>query len=101
MLTPNEFEVKRAVDGEGYNVAQCNMTKDWFLVQMLANYNIGYQGFYIPESYKDRMYSFFRNFQPMSRQVVDETNYKDYQAIGITHQHNNSGFVGYLEPTMS
>ncbi len=100
LLTPNEFEVKRAVDGEGYNVAQCNMTKDWFLVQMLANYNIGYQGFYIPESYKDRMYSFFRNFQPMSRQVVDETNYKDYQAIGITHQHNNSGFVGYLAPTM-
>lgn len=34
------------------------MTKDWFLVQMLANYNIGYQGFYIPEGYKDRMYSF-------------------------------------------
>nr|UNI81658.1 hexon [Human mastadenovirus C] len=100
LLTPNEFEVKRAVDGEGYNVAQCNMTKDWFLVQMLANYNIGYQGFYIPESYKDRMYSFFRNFQPMSRQVVDETKYKDYQAIGITHQHNNSGFVGYLAPTM-
>ncbi|AAQ19298.1 L3 pII [Human mastadenovirus C] len=100
LLTPNEFEIKRSVDGEGYNVAQCNMTKDWFLVQMLANYNIGYQGFYIPESYKDRMYSFFRNFQPMSRQVVDDTKYKDYQQVGILHQHNNSGFVGYLAPTM-
>nr|UNI81664.1 hexon [Human mastadenovirus C] len=100
LLTPNEFEIKRSVDGEGYNVAQCNMTKDWFLVQMLANYNIGYQGFYIPESYKDRMYSFFRNFQPMSRQVVDQTKYKDYQEVGIIHQHNNSGFVGYLAPTM-
>nr|AKC54424.1 hexon [Human mastadenovirus C] len=100
LLTPNEFEIKRSVDGEGYNVAQCNMTKDWFLVQMLANYNIGYQGFYIPESYKDRMYSFFRNFQPMSRQVVDDTKYKEHQQVGILHQHNNSGFVGYLAPTM-
>ncbi len=100
LLTPNEFEIKRTVDGEGYNVAQCNMTKDWFLVQMLAHYNIGYQGFYVPEGYKDRMYSFFRNFQPMSRQVVDEVNYKDYQAVTLTYQHNNSGFVGYLAPTM-
>ena len=100
LLTPNEFEIKRTVDGEGYNVAQCNMTKDWFLVQMLAHYNIGYQGFHVPEGYKDRMYSFFRNFQPMSRQVVDEVNYKDYQAVTLAYQHNNSGFVGYLAPTM-
>ncbi|UNI81668.1 hexon [Human mastadenovirus B] len=100
LLTPNEFEIKRTVDGEGYNVAQCNMTKDWFLVQMLANYNIGYQGFYVPEGYKDRMYSFFRNFQPMSRQVVDEINYKDYKAVAVPYQHNNSGFVGYMAPTM-
>nr|WOW71790.1 hexon 105.3 kDa protein [Human adenovirus 106] len=100
LLSPNEFEIKRTVDGEGYNVAQCNMTKDWFLVQMLANYNIGYQGFYIPEGYKDRMYSFFRNFQPMSRQVVDEVNYKDFKAVAIPYQHNNSGFVGYMAPTM-
>nr|AJE59825.1 hexon [Human mastadenovirus B] len=100
LLTPNEFEIKRTVDGEGYNVAQCNMTKDWFLVQMLANYNIGYQGFYIPEGYKDRMYSFFRNFQPMSRQVVDEINYKEYQAVTLAYQHNNSGFVGYHAPTL-
>ncbi len=100
LLTPNEFEIKRTVDGEGYNVAQCNMTKDWFLVQMLANYNIGYQGFYIPEGYKDRMYSFFRNFQPMSRQVVDEVNYKEYQAVTLAYQHNNSGFVGYHAPTL-
>nr|AJE59840.1 hexon [Human mastadenovirus B] len=100
LLTPNEFEIKRTVDGEGYNVAQCNMTKDWFLVQMLSHYNIGYQGFYIPEGYKDRMYSFFRNFQPMSRQVVDQVNYKDYLGVTLAYQHNNSGFVGYLAPTM-
>ncbi|AFD22109.1 hexon [Simian adenovirus A1327] len=100
LLTPNEFEIKRSVDGEGYNVAQCNMTKDWFLIQMLSHYNIGYQGFYVPEGYKDRMYSFFRNFQPMSRQVVDTANYADYKEVNLPYQHNNSGFVGYMGPTM-
>nr|WOW96241.1 hexon [Simian mastadenovirus sp.] len=100
LLTPNEFEIKRTVDGEGYNVAQCNMTKDWFLIQMLSHYNIGYQGFYVPEGYKDRMYSFFRNFQPMSRQVVDTTSYSDYKNVTLPFQHNNSGFVGYMGPTM-
>ncbi|AGK27138.1 II [Baboon adenovirus 3] len=100
LLTPNEFEIKRSVDGEGYNVAQSNMTKDWFLIQMLSHYNIGYQGFYVPESYKDRMYSFFRNFQPMSRQVVDTVNYANYKEVKMPFQHNNSGFVGYMGPTM-
>ncbi|AGK27174.1 II [Simian mastadenovirus C] len=100
LLTPNEFEIKRSVDGEGYNVAQSNMTKDWFLIQMLSHYNIGYQGFYVPESYKDRMYSFFRNFQPMSRQVVDPVNYTKYKEVTLPYQHNNSGFVGYMGPTM-
>ncbi|AIT70982.1 hexon [Simian adenovirus DM-2014] len=100
LLTPNEFEIKRVVDGEGYTVAQSNMTKDWFLIQMLSHYNIGYQGFYVPEGYKDRMYSFFRNFQPMTRQAVDSINYSDYQEITLAHQHNNSGFVGFMGPTM-
>ena len=100
LLTPNEFEIKRTVDGEGYNVAQCNMTKDWFLIQMLSHYNIGYQGFHVPESYKDRMYSFFRNFQPMSRQVVDTTTYTEYQNVTLPFQHNNSGFVGYMGPAI-
>ncbi|AAX19408.1 hexon [simian adenovirus 1] len=100
LLTPNEFEIKRSVDGEGYNVAQSNMTKDWFLIQMLSHYNIGYQGFYVPENYKDRMYSFFRNFQPMSRQIVDSTAYTNYQDVKLPYQHNNSGFVGYMGPTM-
>lgn len=95
LLTPNEFEIKRLVDGEGYNVAQSNMTKDWFLVQMLANYNIGYQGYKLPDSYKDRTYSFLRNFQPMCRQVVDTANYAEYQNVLISHQHNNSGFTGF------
>lgn len=95
LLTPNEFEIKRNVDGEGYNVAQSNMTKDWFLVQMLANYNIGYQGYYLPDSYRDRLYSFLRNFEPMCRQTVDTTKVTagEYFPLGITYQHNNAGFA--------
>nr|ALE33729.1 hexon [Adenovirus squirrel/96-29/KOR] len=95
LLTPNEFQIKRTVDGEGYTVSQSNMTKDWFLVQMLAHYNIGYQGYYLPDNYKDRLYSFLRNFQPMSRQVVDPDKVQNYKAVTISHQHNNSGFKGY------
>lgn len=100
LLTPNEFEIKRAVDGEGYNIAQSNMTKDWFLIQMLANYNIGYQGYFLPDNYKDRTYSFLRNFNPMCRQVVNKSNlggnYSDYQDVTLTHQHNNSGFSSFV-----
>lgn len=92
LLVPNEFEVKRAIDGEGYTTCQCNLTKDWFLVQMLANYNIGYQGYWIPDGPRDRTYSFFRNFQPMTRQMPDTTN-TAYKAVQITNQWNNSGWV--------
>lgn len=98
LLSPNEFEIKRAVDGEGYSIAQSNMTKDWFLIQMLAHYNIGYQGYHLPDAYKDRFYSFLHNFVPMTRQVVDENNVTNYQAVNILQQHNNSGFVGYMSP---
>lgn len=95
LLTPNEFEIKRTVDGEGYTVAQSNMTKDWFLVQMLANYNIGYQGYHLPDGYKDRTYSFMKNFQPMCRQIPDTANMPGYQALPVTNRFNNSGFTGY------
>lgn len=95
LLTPNEFEIKRTVDGEGYTVAQSNMTKDWFLVQMLAHYNIGYQGYHLPDAYKDRNYSFLRNFQPMCRQIPNSQNMTDYYGLPITRQHNNSGFTSY------
>ena len=94
LLTPNEFEIKRQVDGEGYTVAQSNMTKDWFLVQMLANYNIGYQGYHMPEGYKDRTYSFLRNFEPMCRQIPDaQTIGASYFGVPVTRQHNNSGYT--------
>lgn len=92
LLVPNEFEVKRAIDGEGYTTCQCNLTKDWFLVQMLANYNIGYQGYWIPDGPRDRTYSFFRNFQPMTRQMPDTTN-TAYIPVQVTNQWNNSGWT--------
>ncbi|SMG83449.1 hexon [Bottlenose dolphin adenovirus 1] len=108
LLTPNEFEIKRTVDGEGYTMAQTNITKDWFLLQMLANYNIGYQGYYMPEGWKDRTYSFLRNFQPMCRQIVDYNGqplHPDVHLdpvklfpVTIPHQHNNSGFAGFTAP---
>uniref|UniRef100_A0AAU7E0U0 Hexon protein n=1 Tax=Cardioderma bat adenovirus TaxID=3141913 RepID=A0AAU7E0U0_9ADEN len=102
LLTPNEFEIKRNVDGEGYNVAQTNMTKDWFLVQMLAHYNIGYQGYYLPESYKDRLYSFLRNFEPMCRQMVDPSlvTPEQYFKLTLPYQHNNSGFSSSINGSM-
>lgn len=97
LLTPNEFEIKRVVDGEGYNVAQSNMTKDWFLTQMLAHYNIGYQGYQIPNSYKDRTYSFFKNFEPMCRQIVDPSRYEpnQYFDLALSARSNNAGFIGF------
>lgn len=94
LLTPNEFEIKRSVDGEGYNVAQSNMTKDWFLVQMLAHYNIGFQGYHLPPDYKDRTFSFLHNFMPMCRQMPNPAQ-PDYFPLTIVHHRNSSGFVGF------
>ena len=95
LLNPNEFEIKRAIDGEGYTTAQCNITKDWFLTQMLANYNIGYQGFWVPDGGRDRTYSFFRNFEPMARQTPNAQAIENYQAVPIANQWNNSGWAGF------
>ncbi|QEJ80759.1 hexon [Amniota adenovirus 1] len=73
LLTPNWFEIKRAnnQDAEGFRVCQSSMTKDWFFVQMAANYNQGYQGYSLPSS--SRWYGFIDNFEPMTRQVPDFT----------------------------
>ena len=109
LLTPNEFEIKRTVDGEGYNVAQTNITKDWFMIQMLTHYNIGYQGFHLPDNYKDRTYSFLRNFQPMTRQIPNFTimpsvngalDYKplmpnETAQLALSNRHNNSGWTAF------
>nr|P03278.1 RecName: Full=Hexon protein; Short=CP-H; AltName: Full=Protein II [Bovine adenovirus 3]3ZIF_A Chain A, Hexon Protein [Bovine adenovirus 3]3ZIF_B Chain B, Hexon Protein [Bovine adenovirus 3]3ZIF_C Chain C, Hexon Protein [Bovine adenovirus 3]3ZIF_D Chain D, Hexon Protein [Bovine adenovirus 3]3ZIF_E Chain E, Hexon Protein [Bovine adenovirus 3]3ZIF_F Chain F, Hexon Protein [Bovine adenovirus 3]3ZIF_G Chain G, Hexon Protein [Bovine adenovirus 3]3ZIF_H Chain H, Hexon Protein [Bovine adenovirus len=91
LLTPNEFEIKISVDGEGYNVAQSNMTKDWFLVQMLANYNIGYQGYHLPPDYKDRTFSFLHNFIPMCRQVPNPAT-EGYFGLGIVNHRTTPAY---------
>nr|WAJ62111.1 hexon [Adenovirus sp.] len=69
LLTPNWLDIKRPVeqDAEGYNTMQCTLSKDFFFIQMAANYNQGYQGFRFPDTNKH--YGFLRNFEPMSRQV--------------------------------
>ncbi|ASU50477.1 hexon [Odocoileus adenovirus 1] len=69
LLIPNWFEIKREpnYDPEGYNISQSTLTKDFFMVQMAANYNQAYQGYKLPSTYKH--YGFIENFEPMSRQV--------------------------------
>nr|WPR17511.1 MAG: hexon protein [Grey warbler atadenovirus] len=78
LLIPNWFEIKRTNatgDSEGYRMAQSSITKDWFLVQMAANYNQGYQGYGLPASSK--WYGFLENFEPMTRQVPNYSKYYD------------------------
>lgn len=104
LLTPNWFEIKRPVnqDAEGFRVCQSSMTKDWFLVQMAANYNQGYQGYSLPSS--SRWYGFLDNFEPMTRQVPDFASGKyfdlySYYLGGVEKKQyrqciwNNSGFI--------
>lgn len=69
LLTPNWFEVKRAIetDAEGYTTSQSSITKDFFMIQMAANYNQAYQGFHLP--HRSKYYGFIHNFEPMNRQV--------------------------------
>lgn len=76
MLIPNWFEIKRDNDPEGYCMSQSNITKDWYMVQMCANYNQGYQGYSLPNT---KYYDFLTNFDPMSIQMPDfsKTKYFD------------------------
>ncbi|WBQ85193.1 hexon protein [Duck adenovirus 1] len=76
LLTPNWFEIKRNVnaDPEGYTMSQSSITKDWFMVQMAANYNQAYQGYSLPHT---KFYDFLSNFEPMTRQIPDYSKYFD------------------------
>lgn len=49
-------------------MSQCNISKDWFMVQMCANYNQGYQGYSLPAT---KYYDFLSNFEPMTIQSPD------------------------------
>nr|ASP44404.1 hexon [Marten adenovirus type 1] len=106
LLTPNMFEIKRNsnYDSEGFNMSQCDITKDWFLVQMATNYNYVYNGYrFWPEKHYNQ-YDFLRNFDPMTiqrpnYQYTDIFNLVSYQTGGDGYQpqqdyiRNNSGFV--------
>ncbi|AAF86932.1 hexon [Frog adenovirus 1] len=110
MLVPNYFEIKRTgPDSEGYCVAQSNMTKDWFLVQMSGNYNQGYHGYSFPVDKTYRQYDFISNFDPMSIQMPDYTQQNIYDlltaatsATGRDIIRNNTGFTANrLNPSVS
>ncbi|UJZ92512.1 hexon protein [Barthadenovirus sternae] len=95
LLTPNWFEVKRPIsnDPEGYTMSQSTITKDWYMVQMAANYNQAYQGYSLPVC---KMYDFISNFEPMSRQIPDYNKYIDLYSEYIKNPSsmpiwNNSG----------
>lgn len=105
LLVPNWFEIQRptAQDAEGYNVSQSTLTKDFFMVQMAASYNQGYQGFHYPNHTKH--YGFINNFEPMSRQVpiYDGQKYFDLLSAYTAEPKNmpiwnNSGFQ---QPTVT
>lgn len=71
LLSPNMFEIKRqtALDAEGYTMCQCDITKDWFLIQMATNYNFVYNGYRFWPDRQYFHYDFLRNFDPMTRQA--------------------------------
>lgn len=107
LLTPNMFEIKRGVgvDAEGYNMAQSDITKDWWLVQMATNYNYVYNGYrFWPERHYNQ-YDFLRNYDPMSIQLpnflandlFDLVSYQTASNTGYQNQQdyirNNSGYV--------
>ncbi|QER78606.1 hexon [Psittacine adenovirus 5] len=95
LLLPNYFEIKRSHDSEGYCTSQSNMTKDWYLIQMSANYNQGYHGYSFPVDKSYRQYDFISNFDPMSIQVP--TNIINVMADALVANqnriYNNSGYI--------
>nr|WBQ68031.1 hexon [Fowl aviadenovirus 1]WBQ68104.1 hexon [Fowl aviadenovirus A] len=108
LLTPNLFEIKRpvATDSEGFTMSQCDMTKDWFLVQMATNYNYVYNGYRFWPDRHYFHYDFLRNFDPMSRQgpnFLDTTLYDLVSSTPVVNDtgsqpsqdnvRNNSGFI--------
>nr|WGL40805.1 L3 hexon [Tawny frogmouth aviadenovirus A] len=107
LLTPNVFEIKRppAIDSEGFNMTQCDITKDWYLIQMAQNYNYVYNGYrFWPEKHYNE-YDFLRNFDPMSMQAPNFNDSSLYNLVSfdttdkqgyITSQgviRNNTGYV--------
>ncbi|QGQ62264.1 L3 hexon [Fowl aviadenovirus A] len=93
LLTPNLFEIKRpvATDSEGFTMSQCDMTKDWFLVQMATNYNYVYNGYRFWPDRHYFHYDFLRNFDPMSRQGPNFLDTTLYDLVSTTPVVNDTG----------
>ncbi|WXH80943.1 MAG: hexon protein [Psittacine adenovirus 12] len=110
LLTPNMFEIKRQVgtDTEGFSMSQCNISKDWFLIQMATNYNYVYNGYRFWPDRHYFQYDFLRNFDPMTVQGPDFSQTTVYDLVYTTPAanqnallqpaqdavRNNSGLVG-------
>ncbi|QHB43550.1 MAG: hexon protein [psittacine adenovirus 7] len=103
LLLPNYFEIKRAHDSEGYCTSQSNMTKDWYLIQMSANYNQGYHGYSFPTDKTYRQYDFISNFDPMSIQIPISTIdvLSTSQAANQNNIWNNSGYIAPRDKTVA
>ncbi|UVZ42955.1 hexon [Siadenovirus carbocapituli] len=95
LLLPNFFQIQRkGADSEGYCTSQSSMTKDWYLIQMSANYNQGYHGYSFPLDKTYRQYDFIANFDPLC--VQTPLNVIDLEANIIANPnaiHNNSGYI--------
>ncbi|ACH89474.1 hexon protein [Raptor adenovirus 1] len=104
LLLPNFFEIKRNYDSEGYCTSQSNMTKDWWLIQMSANYNQGYHGYSYPADKTYRQYDFISNFDPMSIQVPANSINLISPSVQSSSKNaiwNNSGYVAPRDKTLA
>lgn len=107
LMTPNMFEIKRSIanDSEGFTMSQCDITKDWYLVQMATNYNYVYNGYRFWPDRHYNQYDFLRNFDPMTIQrpnflannIFNLVSYNTGGEQGSQSQQdmirNNSGFI--------
>nr|ANG57891.1 hexon [Fowl adenovirus] len=110
LLAPNLFEIKRnvGIDSEGFTMSQCDITKDWYLIQMATNYNYVFNGYRFWPDRQYFHYDFLRNFDPMTRQgpnfqdstLFDLTSYEPtpppQAGAALTGQdavRNNSGYI--------
>ena len=83
LLAPNLFEIKRniSIDTEGFTMSQCDITKDWYLIQMATNYNYVFNGYRFWPDRHYFHYDFLRNFDPMTKQGP---NFQDPSLFDLT-----------------
>lgn len=93
LMTPNMFELKRSIwtDNEGLTMSQCDITKDWFLMQMATNYNYAFNGYrYWPERHYYH-YDFLRNFDPMTMQAPNFQKSEVYDLLSFLTPSDKTG----------